>query len=188
MQNDSQDGHFGTSQTPTQQSVFMSFTESGDFFNYPMSAPATAPIFANSKPFWDPEASMSSMDMDFTNDVGMFNTSSHKVNNSFDWGRNNHMFQETVNLPPPRTQTIQPPVSKRQRPLAPKLPVTSAEVPTSIPPFNFNPMAVAEDPFGMPETGDGVDPGLLFSRTELAKHVVRIRGRAIASYAPCHKS
>ncbi len=163
MQNDAQDGHFGSSQTPTQQSAFMSFTDSGDFFSYPMSAPATA-TFANTKQFWDPDASMSGMDMDFTTDVGMFSTSSHKLSNSYDWGRNNQIFQETVNLPPPQTQTTQPPVSKRQRPLAPKLPTTSAEIPTSIPPFNFNPTSAAEDPFGMPEIAGGVDPGLLFSR------------------------
>lgn len=169
MQSDSQDNHFGSSQTPTQQSTMMSFTESsGDFFSYPMSAPATAPAFTSTKPFWDPDASMSGMDIDFAIDDGaMFNnTNSHKISNSLDWGRNNQMFQETVNLPPPaqnHSTKGSTSTSKRPRPLAPKIPVTTAQVPSSIPPFNFNNTSI-EDPFSIATMAGGVDPGLLFSR------------------------
>jgi hypothetical protein len=163
MQSDSQDGHYGSSQTPTQQSTMMSFTESsGDFFSYPMSAPATAPTFTSAKPFWDPDASM---DIDFAVDEGgIFNGGSHKIGNSFDWGRSHQMFQEAANLPPPaQKHTTQSQTAKRQRPLAPKLPVTISETPTSIAPFNFNETAI-EDPFSVANMGGGVDPGLLFSR------------------------
>lgn len=167
MQGDCQDSHFGSSQTPTQQSTMMSFTESsGDFFSYPMSAPATAPAFTSTKPFWDPDASMSGMDIDFAIDDGaMFNnTNSHKISNSLDWARNNQMFQETVNLPPPaRNHSTKGSTSKRPRPLAPKLPVTTTEVPSSIPPFGFSNTSM-EDPFSVANMAGGVDPGLLFSR------------------------
>ena len=131
----------------------------------PVSAPATAPVFTNTKPFWDPDASMSGMDLDFTTDVDIFNTSSHRISNSFDWGRNNQVFQETVNVPQPLSQAELPTTSKRQRPLAPKLPTTTAELAASLPPFDFNSAAVSNDPFSVATLGGGVDPGLLFSRT-----------------------
>lgn len=168
MQNDSRDSHYyGASQTPT-QSAFMSFTESsGDFCSFPMSAPATASAFAHGKPFWNADASMSGMDMDFSTD-SMFNTNagSHKLSNSFDWGRSNQMFQDTMNVPhQSQDRTDQSSASKRQRPLAPKLSSTaSSDIPTSIPPYSFHSMSAAEDPFGMTDTTGGVDPGLLFSR------------------------
>ena len=165
MQNDSQDSHYGASQTPTHQPNLMAFPiGSGDFFNYPMSAPATAPVFTTTKPFWDPDASMSGMDMDFTaDDATMFNPGSHRISNSFDWGRSNQMFQDTVNAAPPTPVQNEPQIaSKRQRPLAPKLPVTTAEMSASLPPFNFN-TAASDDPFSV-DLGGGVDPGLRFSR------------------------
>lgn len=172
MQNDSQDGHYGASQTPTQHSILMPFpSNSGDFFSYPMSAPATAPVFTNAKPFWDPDASMSGMDLDFnTDDAGMFNISSHKASNSFDWGRNNQMFQETVNADPSQSQSVpaqkEPQVTtKRQRPLAPKLPITTSGIPSSLPPFEFNNSSASDDPFSAVSMS-GVDPGLLFGGTQ----------------------
>jgi hypothetical protein len=73
MQSDSQDGYYGSSQAPSQQSTIMSFTESsGDFFSYPMSAPVTAPAFTAAKSFWDPDTGMSGMGIDFSIDDGMF--------------------------------------------------------------------------------------------------------------------
>jgi hypothetical protein len=119
MQNDSQDGHYGNSQTPTHHPGGLPFPSSSSEFFYPMSAPATAPCLSNTKPFWDPDASMSGMDLDFAADVDIFNTSSHRISNSFDWGRNNQMFQETVNVSQPAIQPEQTTTSKRQRPLAP---------------------------------------------------------------------
>jgi hypothetical protein len=166
MQNDSQDGHYGNSQTPTQHPNIMPFPSSSAEFFYPMSAPATAPVFTNAKPFWDPDASMSGMDLDFTTDVDIFNTSSHRISNSFDWGRNNQMFQETVNVPQPSSQAEQQTItSKRQRPLAPKLPTTTAQLAASLPPYHFNSAAISDDPFSVAGLGGGVDPGLLLSQT-----------------------
>jgi hypothetical protein len=165
MQGDSQDGHYGNSQTPTPHPNMLHFPSSSAEFFYPMSAPATAPVFTNTKPFWEPDASMSGMDLDFSAEVDIFNASSHRISNSFDWGRNNQMFQETVNLSQPSIQSEQTTTSKRQRPLAPKLPTTTAELAASLPPFDFNSSAVSDDPFSVPNIGGGVDPGLLFSRT-----------------------
>ncbi|KAE9379248.1 hypothetical protein N431DRAFT_155005 [Stipitochalara longipes BDJ] len=166
MQNDSQDGHYGNSQTPTHQHNVLPFPSSSAEFFYPMSAPATAPVFSNTKPFWDPDASMSGMDLDFATDVDIFNTGSHRITNSFDWGRNNQMFQETINVSQPGTiQPEQTTTTKRQRPLAPKLPTTTAELAASLPPFDFNSPAISDDPFSVAHLGGGVDPGLLFSRS-----------------------
>lgn len=165
MQNDAQDGHYGNSQTPTHHLNVLPFPASSAEFFYPMSAPATAPVFTNTKPFWDPDASMSGMDLDFGADVDIFNTSSHRISNSFDWGRNNQMFQDTVNVGQPSIQPEPTTASKRQRPLAPKLPTTTAELAVSLPPFDFNSSAVSDDPFSVAHLGGGVDPGLLFSRT-----------------------
>lgn len=171
MQNDSQDGQYG-SQTPTHSNNLMSFpSTSAEFFGYPMSAPATAPLFTNSKPFWEQDTSMGGMDMDFGNhDAGMFNAGSHKMCNSFDWGRSNPMFQETASLPSsqpePKAQQAPAPApaaSKRQRPLAPKVSQPQPDLATSLAPFDFNSTSTSEDPFAIGV--DAVDPELLFSRT-----------------------
>ncbi|KAL2074410.1 hypothetical protein VTL71DRAFT_8188 [Oculimacula yallundae] len=170
MQNDSQDSHYGASQTPTHQQNPMSFPSSSAEFFYPMSAPATAPAFSNAKPFWDPDASMGGMDLDFgAEDPSMFNMGSHRMSNSFDWGRNNQMFQEAVNVPTP-TSNLAPQSEqstlKRQRPLAPKLPKPATELlPSTMAPFEFNNVSASEDPFS-PTAFGGVDPGLLFSRND----------------------
>ncbi|KAH7360534.1 hypothetical protein BKA65DRAFT_392053 [Rhexocercosporidium sp. MPI-PUGE-AT-0058] len=168
MQNDSQDSHYGASQTPTHQQSLMSFPSSTSEFFYPMSAPATAPVFTNTKPFWDPDASMGGMDLDFsTDDPSMFNVGPHRMSNSFDWGRSNQMFQETVNVPTPTpniTMQSEQSTTKRQRPLAPKLPKSTTELlPSTLAPFDFNNVSASEDPFS-PSALGGVDPGLLFSR------------------------
>ena len=159
MQSSSQDTPFGVTGTPTQNNI-MSFTSTpGDIFGYPMSAPATAPVFTATKPFWDPDTSMNAMDIDFisTEDAGVFNQSSHRISSSFDWGRNNQMFQDTVKFPPNPKDSI---VSKRQRPLAPKTP-SAAEQPTTGP-YSFVSTGVSSDPFTAPV--NVLDPGLLYSR------------------------
>jgi hypothetical protein len=165
MQNDSQDDQYGSQQTPTHSNLLSFPTTSADFFSYPMSAPATAPIFGNSKPFWDSDTDMSGMGMDFTSDdATMFvpTNGGHKISNSFDWGKSNQMFQDTVNMP--SSQPEQKASSKRQRPLAPKISVsqTQLESSTSMAPFDFNNTSSSEDPFSAGL--DAVDPGLLFSR------------------------
>lgn len=160
MQNDSQDSQYGNSQTPSQNLDFMSYpSTSGDFF-YPMSAPATAPVYSNPKSFWDPDANMGGMDLDFTtDDAGMFTTGIHHVSNPLDWGKDNQMFQDSINAPLPSQNEPQSPVIiKRQRPLAPKLPTTSMSL-------DFNSNTASDDPFSALSLDGGVDPGLLFSQS-----------------------
>lgn len=175
MQNDSQNSQYGIDESPTHQHGLLQFpTSSADLFGYPMSAPATAPVFTNTKPFWDPDTSMSGIDFGLTADTStMPHTGSHKVSNSFDWGRNNQMFQDTANMPSsqpasqtqPQTTPTQPP-PKRQRPLAPKVSVPpTPELPTTqASSFDFfNTTPSWDEPFSSATIG-GVDPGLLFSR------------------------
>ncbi|KAH8663511.1 hypothetical protein BGZ60DRAFT_529778 [Tricladium varicosporioides] len=163
MQNDSQEGQYGSSQTPTHHNLTAFPSTSADFFSYPTSAPATAPVFTNTKPFWDPDTSMGGMSLDFnTDDAGMFNTGGHRANNSFDWGKNNQMFQETVNVP--SSQPEQKINSKRQRPLAPKLSMPELNPATSLPAYDFSNAIASDDPFSAVTSDGSVDPGLLFSR------------------------
>ncbi|CZS93495.1 uncharacterized protein RCO7_10562 [Rhynchosporium graminicola] len=172
MQNGSQDRHYGASQTPTHQQNPMSFPSNSAEFYYPMSAPAIAPDFPSTKPFWDPDASMGGMDLDFGHeDPSMFNAgSSHRMSNSLDWGRYNQMFQETVNIPTPTSNIVpqsEQTTLKRQRTLAPKLSKPTAELlPSTMAPFDFNNVSASEDPFS-PLAFGGVNPGLLFGRNDL---------------------
>ena len=167
MQNDPQDGQYGTSGTPNPHSDLLSFpSTSADLFGYPISAPATAPIFDSAGAFLDPDASMSGMDFDFmTDEAGIFNAGSHRISNSLDWGRDNQLFQDTVNAHPIQSSTTP---TKRQRPLAPKAPVSQAGPAASLAHFNFNhnkndgEISVSADPFSTAGSG-AVDPGLLFS-------------------------
>ena len=178
MQNDPQDSHYGNLETPIDNVDFAAFlSTSADMFSYPMSAPATANVFSHTKPFWDADASMAGMDLDFTaEDAAMFATGSHKISSSFDWGRNNQMFQGSMNMsqsqsqPPLQaeelnttTTTTKQPI-KRQRPLAPK--VTTAGTTTLPKSFDFNTASttVTDDPFSVAAMGASVDPGLLFSQ------------------------
>ncbi|TVY84353.1 PHD finger protein 20-like protein [Lachnellula suecica] len=168
MQNESHESQYGSQQTPTHPpSNLMQFPSTSAEFFYPMSAPATAPVYTNTKPFWDPDTNMGGMDMDFTtDDGGMFNTSLHRVNNSFDWGRNNQMFQDAVNVPSSQLPKKNTSTAKRPRPLAPKVTVPEPQQATSLPPFEFSKSTASEDPFSAAAAAlDGaVDPGLLFSR------------------------
>ncbi|KAH8595686.1 hypothetical protein B0O99DRAFT_594442 [Bisporella sp. PMI_857] len=169
MQNDGQDSHYGMSETPTHDPDFSAFpSTTDDMFGYPLSAPATAPVFSDAKNFWDPDASMSGMDLDFTTEDTAIFTTGHRVANSFDWGRNNQIFQESINIQvpvaasPPAAQSIAKQPVKRQRPLAPKAPkpLPAVEAPKSLPPFDFNNTTTASNDL----FGGSVDPGLLFSR------------------------
>jgi hypothetical protein len=164
MQNDPQD-QYGISGNPNQNTDFSSFpSSSADIFGFSLSAPATAPVFTNTKPFWDPDSSMGGMELDFTaEDANMFATGSHRISNSFDWGRSNQLFQDNINIP--QTQAIPQP-TKRQRPLAPKAPKANTDLPTSLPPFDFssNNTTAHDDPFAAMSSDGSVNPGLLFSR------------------------
>lgn len=136
---------------PPQQDMTVFIGSGNDMFGYPMSAPVTAP--AN---FWDPAAM--GMDLDFSMpDTTLFQQPSqpgHRSMGSFDWSHEPQLFQEpsassaaTV-LP----ENALPP--KKERPLAPK-PVVSDQM-----------SGAMTDSFDVMHTGDGVDPGLLFGRTQ----------------------
>ncbi|KAF4636431.1 hypothetical protein G7Y89_g1654 [Cudoniella acicularis] len=189
MQNDSQDGQYGPSHTPTHPNLLAFPSTSADFFNYPMSAPATAPDFNNTKPFWESDTSMGGMGLDFTaDDAGMFNTGGHKMSNSFDWGRDNQLFQDTVNIP--SSQPEQNVTSKRQRPLAPKLSMPELNPATSLPAYDFNNSIASEDPFSAATSDGSVDPGLLFSRKNSVslssgfEDVTLLPARPVTSHTP----
>lgn len=173
IQTNNMDQNYGSSEART---PFAS--TSADFF-HPMSAPATAPAFTNSKHFWDPDTMDMDMDVNFpaTGDGGLFDPNSHRISNSLDWGRDNQIFQDSVNLqshppskPTPKTSTTgtattSASTGKRQRPLAPKVtvPGIQQQQQTSLPPLDFTTSAVSEDPFSAVSLDGAVDPGLLFS-------------------------
>ncbi|RDW71341.1 hypothetical protein BP6252_07904 [Coleophoma cylindrospora] len=163
QRHDPRDTQFGESGTPTPQHM-MPFS-SADMFGYHMSMPATAPAF-NTKPFWDPDTSMSGMDMDFSHDSAAFIATSHKPSNSNGWGRNSQAFEGRVNVQsaleaqrPKRPQSAQ-----HQRPLAPKASTPSNTQGPTLALFDFNASHAVEDPFAVSNVGSAVDPGLLFSR------------------------
>ncbi|KAI2463684.1 hypothetical protein F4781DRAFT_415785 [Annulohypoxylon bovei var. microspora] len=162
MQNDGYEQEF-IAGTPQQQHMpnFISTTPT-DMFGYPMSAPATAPSFGDSRMFWDTD--MGGMDLDFsTTSANVFQTSGHRPMSSQDWGKSNEIFQETGATPPQSQDNNQP--AKKERALAPKPPPPSLDTnvaDSSM--FSSSFTTSADDSFAMMSHGGGVDPGLLFTR------------------------
>jgi len=144
-------------------------TEPDDMFAYSMTAPATAPIYTNTKSFWDPDSSMSGMDMDLDFNAGssaIFDPGmSHRVSNSVDWARSNQMFQDTVNMQVFNEDIVQAPI--RQRPIIAKDQMSSATPNISDSSFVFDGSTVSEDPFAVVASSGAVDPGLLFTFPDL---------------------
>jgi hypothetical protein len=140
-----------------------------DMFAYPMTAPATAPIFTNTKSFWDPNSSMSGMEMDLDFSAGsnaMFDPGMpHRVSSSVDWGRSNQMFQDTVNMPAFNEDIVH--VPGRQRPIAPKDQMSNAARNISDSNFGFGGSTMSEDPFAVVASSGAVNPGLLFTFPDL---------------------
>ncbi|OTB07991.1 hypothetical protein M426DRAFT_217586 [Hypoxylon sp. CI-4A] len=165
MHNEGFDPEFvtGTPQQQQQQhmSSFLSTTPT-DMFGYPMSAPAAASSFEDSRMYWDTD--MSGMDLDFSGGGGnMFQTPSHRPMNSLDWGKSNEMFQETGAIPS-QSQGSHPP-AKKERALAPKPAPPSLDTSMAdTPMFTSSFSAPVEDSFAMMSHNGGVDPGLLFTR------------------------
>ncbi|KAI0007812.1 hypothetical protein F4779DRAFT_628876 [Xylariaceae sp. FL0662B] len=162
MQNEGFEQEF-VAGTPQQQPHLQHYAAAQtDMFGYPMSAPATAPGFGESRSFWDSD--MTGMEMDFSGaNANMFQTHNHRPMNSLDWGKSNEIFQET-GVVPPQNQENNPP-AKKERPLAPKPPTTNMDtsvVDSSM--FSTSYVAPVEDPFALMSQGGGVDPGLLFTR------------------------
>jgi hypothetical protein len=144
-------------------------TASDDMFAYPMTAPATAPIYTNTKSFWDPDSSMSGMEMDLDFSASgnvMFDPEmSHRVSSSVDWGRSNQMFQDTINMPAFNEDVVQ--ASRRQQPIASKNRMSNAAPIISDSNFGFSGSTMSEDPFAVVASSGAVDPGLLFTFPEL---------------------
>ncbi|KND88007.1 PHD finger protein 20-like protein 1 [Tolypocladium ophioglossoides CBS 100239] len=149
---------------PTQQNMTAALMgNSGDIFGYPMSAPATAP--AN---FWDTSMSVS-MDLDF-NVAGphVFQpTLPHRHTGSFDWNADIQLFQDANHPASSSNQENVQPV-RRERALAPKPPASGAAATGTSGGSAVqatHPTAL-DNPFDIILSGDGVDPGLLFSRPQ----------------------
>ncbi len=108
---------------------------------------------------------MGGMDIDFSSaGADVFHTSNHRPMNSLDWGKQNQIFQETRALPQ-QNQENQVLPAKKERALAPKLPMASLDTATpDMAMFNASFPTPVEDNFGMMNQGNGVDPGLLFTR------------------------
>ncbi|PHH67823.1 hypothetical protein CDD80_496 [Ophiocordyceps camponoti-rufipedis] len=138
---------------------------SADLFGYPLSAPASA-----SPNYWDPSMSMP-MDLEFNAAVhGVMQPSSHRHTGSFDWNADITMFQDVSGpLPSASQESAQPP--RQDRAIAPK---------PSGPEAASNPVAL-EDPFGIMNPGDSVDPGLLMGRPHTAA-----MDSAFGSVTPAH--
>ncbi|KAI0380954.1 hypothetical protein F5Y04DRAFT_271166 [Hypomontagnella monticulosa] len=162
MQNDGFEQEF-VAGTPQQQHHMPDFMSTPtDMFGYPMSAPAGASNFADSRMFWDTD--MSTMDLDFAASGNVFQTPSHRPMNSLDWGKSNEIFQETHNIPQQSQDNNNPP-AKKERALAPKPPAPNLEVNTTDSSmFSASFPTSADNSFAMMDQSGGVNPGLLFTR------------------------
>ncbi|OAQ70079.2 PHD finger domain-containing protein [Pochonia chlamydosporia 170] len=162
MQNDQSFGH-PDFHDPSQQEMAVLMGSATDMFGYPMSAPAVT-----QSNFWDPSMSVN-MDLDFTASANMFQppTPSHRHTGSFDWNSDIQLFQDTSAPPSSNQENLQP--VRQERTLAPKPPASTAVCTSATDPSlstSFAPML--DDPFNMVNSGNGVDPGLLFSRPQSA--------------------
>ena len=143
--------------TPQHPGMGNFVTTPTDMFNYPMSAPATAPGFSTQRPFWD-DASMAGMDIDFSangNDVFQTSNQAQPDMDAVEW-RSNQVFQAAAVLAGPNQENVS------QAPLQGL--VTSAMDQSM---FATSYPTPIDDPFGI-SNGGGVDPGLLFSRPQTA--------------------
>ncbi|KAK8049938.1 PHD-finger domain-containing protein, partial [Apiospora phragmitis] len=181
MQNDQGYGYDFVAGTPHHNNMPNFATTPTDMFGYPLSAPATAPLYTDSRLFWEADPSMSAMDLDFSaSGADMFQTSLHRPMNSpmnsDDWGRANEMFQD-AGIAPPQTQTqdqtqdqtqtqnqTNGQLQKKERALAPKPAAQSQNTndqDANMLGTSFT--GTADDPFSIAGHNGGVDPGLLFS-------------------------
>lgn len=146
--------------TPGQQTM-LDFSNMPNMFAYPMSAPATAPAFTQTKNFWDPDSSMGGMAMDLSGgDSTFFAGAQHKASDSAEWGRNNQIFQQTANIPQYSPNIPQNNNLKRPRTIAAKpTPLNNLDAAST---FGFG-GSLGDDPFSMATSTGAVDPGLLFT-------------------------
>ncbi|RYP69176.1 hypothetical protein DL769_005344 [Monosporascus sp. CRB-8-3] len=162
MQDDQAFGQEFVVDAAQQQNMGNFVTAPADMFTYPISGPATTPAFTDSRSFWDTD--IGGMDIDFSPaGTDVFQASNHRPMNSLDWEKQNQMFQETAAVPQQNQENRAPP-TRKERALAPKPP---ANIDTSTPDmamFSASFPTPVEDAFAMLNQGNGVDPGLLFTR------------------------
>ncbi|QGI62487.1 hypothetical protein CEK26_006451 [Fusarium fujikuroi] len=161
MQNDQYFGQpdfTGNSQQQQQHDIAALMASSGDMFAYPMTAPAATP-----NTFWDPSMGM---DFDFSaSPSNVFQTTPvqhghHRHTGSFDWNSEVPLFQDP-NAPFASAGSDPMQTMQRDRPLAPK-PMGSAGVTTASAAMSAALSAPLDDPFGLGQSMNGVNPGLLF--------------------------
>jgi hypothetical protein len=158
-----------TPQQPGMADMFC--TTPTDMFGFPLAAPASAPVY-NTRSFWD-DAGMMEMNIDFAAaNPELFQTPTRaggRPMGSMDWGQASQMFQDvTVPEALPSTQPQINHVSKRERPLAPKImmPPPSTSAPDAM--FETTFAAPMEDPFGPAGRADGINPGIVFGHQQSA--------------------
>ncbi|KAI9166628.1 hypothetical protein HJFPF1_02740 [Paramyrothecium foliicola] len=137
-----------------------------DMFNYPLSAPVTAPNF------WDPSMAMS-MDLDFAvGGAALFqnavpgNHRPQQMSQAFAWNGDLPMFQDPLAAPVPADHDSMN-FMRRDRAIAPKQPepASVSAAPNTMASASFSAPSMT-DPFGLVHPGDAVDPGLLYSRPQ----------------------
>ncbi|KAM0292611.1 hypothetical protein ACHAO9_002926 [Fusarium lateritium] len=160
MQNDQMFGQpdFTGNSQQQQHDIAALMASSSDMFGYPMTAPAAAPTT-----FWDPSMGM---DFDFSaSPSNVFQTTpvqhGHRHTGSFDWNSEVPLFQDpTAPFASANTDHMQ--TIQRDRPLAPK-PMGSASATTAASAAMSAALsAPLDDPFGLGQSMNGVNPGLLF--------------------------
>ncbi|RYO89700.1 hypothetical protein DL766_007199 [Monosporascus sp. MC13-8B] len=162
MQDDQVFGQEFVVDAAQQQNMANFVATSADMFAYPIPGPATASAFTDSRSFWDTD--VGGMDIDFSPaGADVFQVSNHRPMNSLDWEKQNQMFQETAAVPRQHQENQTQP-TRKERALAPK---PSVNIDTSTPDmtmFSASFPTPVEDAFAMMNQGNGVDPGLLFTR------------------------
>ena len=149
------------------QDDFLDFTQSsGDMFAYPMTTPTTVPAYLGDKSFWEHDSSMADISMDFMADESSFYVPSQQVSSMEDWSRNHQISQDSSSKGPPMQRALQP--ARRHRPLMAKPPASSMEQSISNTAFDFNMSSIPLDPFARYVSSGVVDPGLIFSFSEVA--------------------
>jgi hypothetical protein len=167
MQQEQGYGHQEFIGTPQQPHMATFVTTPNDMFGYPMSAPAAAPAFADSR-FWETDPNMTGMEMDFSAagaDVFQTPTPTQRSMAAMDWGRSTQMFQDPSTVAQQGHDGVQ--AIQQERPAAPKQMMPNLDTtPTNATVFDGSFSTPMADPFGIvnPSPGGGVDPGLLFSR------------------------
>ncbi|KAF5669595.1 hypothetical protein FHETE_4835 [Fusarium heterosporum] len=159
MQNDQifgQPDFSGNSQQ--QQHDIAAMMASSDMFGYPLTAPAATPTT-----YWDPSMGM---DFDFSaSPSNVFQTTpvqhGHRHTGSFDWNSEAPLFQDPTapfaSAGTDHMQTIQ-----RDRPLAPKPMGSTSATTAASAAMSAALSAPLDDPFGLGQHINGVNPGLLF--------------------------